>query len=151
MKKYIWVILLTILILTGCDKKVTIDSIENIIHEDYNKLPENAYITINKEIEVFTEPNVKDIVDTNVELIDVKLDTETIGENKALIEYTYEGKTSKYNLNYTVVDKTAPIFLSAATYRTSHDMACSSLVACRSQTERGLHSRHDPRDVAVQY
>ena len=128
MKKYIWLLIIPLLLLTGCDKKITIDE---IIHEDYNKLPENAYITINKEIEVFTEPNIKDIVDTNMELTDIKLDTETIGENTQLVEYTYEGKTSKYNLKYTVVDKTAPIFLSAATYRTiqihDDDNPCDSI------------------------
>ena len=128
MKKYLYVILGSLLLLTGCEKKI---SIQNIIHEDYNKLPENAYVTINKEIEVFSEPYLLTVVDTNMEIKNIKLDTEKIGEQEVLIEYGYEGKKSKYNLKYTVVDKTAPIFLSASSYRTiqihDDDNPCDSI------------------------
>ena len=128
MKKYIWVILGCLLLLTGCKEKYRgVDYIKF----DYDKLPENAYITVNKEIEVFTEPYINTVVDTNVEIENIKLDTEKIGEQEVVINYTFEGKKKKYIFKYTVVDKTAPIFLSAATYRTiqvhDDDNPCDSI------------------------
>lgn len=128
-KNYVLILFIFILLLTGCETKT--ETPINIFHEDYNKLPENAYININQEIEVFTEPLVASVVDTNVELKTTTLDTEHIGEQEQLIEYTYEGKEHKYKLKYTVVDKTAPIFLSAASYRTiqvhDDDNPCDSI------------------------
>ena len=118
MKRTYILLLIGILLITGCEKKNNTNPIQNIFHEDYNKLPQDAYININRDIELFTEPDIKTVVDTNVELKEAKLYTEKTGEQVQIIDYTYEGKDYRYNFKYNVVDKTAPIFLSASSYRT---------------------------------
>jgi GH25 family lysozyme M1 (1,4-beta-N-acetylmuramidase) len=124
MKKYI-VIVLSILLLTGCDINFTSKKVKE-------ELVEGAYLNITKEIEVFSEPHLKDIIDTNIEIKgDYVLDTETIGENSMAIEYTYNGKKTNYLLKYDVVDNVKPIYISANQYVTLlvHDDAnpCDSI------------------------
>lgn len=112
MKKTI-ITLLCVLVLTGCNIVVKSDS---EIKESNNKVSADAYITINKEIEVFKKTKLIDVIDTNVQGIDenLLLDTSTIGENTMIVDCIYNNVKGKYELKYTVVDKTMPIYLSAS-------------------------------------
>lgn len=113
MKKYI-VVILTILLLTGCNS-----SSNNIIDKITQKkvkesLPEGTYINVLNDVEVFSDTNILDIVDTNIEIKDnIKLDTEKTGINSVAIEYTYNGKKDNYLFKYNVADTVKPIYLSA--------------------------------------
>ena len=105
MKKYI-VVILSILLLTGCDI--------NFTKKVKETLPEGAYIHVPEFVEVFSDTYIKDIVDTNIEIKDnIKLDTEKTGINSVAIEYTYNGKSSNYLFKYMVTDTVKPIYLSA--------------------------------------
>ena len=60
MKKTI-ITLLCVLVLTGCNIVVKSDS---EIKESNNKVSADAYITINKEIEVFKKTKLIDVIDS---------------------------------------------------------------------------------------
>ena len=113
--KRISIILLSILLLSGC----TILPTKKEEKKKNYTLMEGAYLNINKEIEVFKDVYLKDIVDTNITFDkNILLDTNTIGEQEIDINYKYEDKEDTYTLKYTVLDKIQPIFITAATTRT---------------------------------
>ena len=113
MKKYI-VLILSVLLLTGCNSSNNI--VEMITHNKVKEsLMEGAYIQVKNDIEVFSTVNIKDIVDTNIEIKDnIQLDTEKTGFNSVAIEYTYNGKKDNYLFKYYVSDTVKPIYLSAS-------------------------------------
>ena len=90
----------------------------------YNKyeMPEDAYINIEeKNFLVFEDAHLYDLIkDTNTEILtDNKfIDTEKIGKYKETIEYKYEKRKYKLDIEYNIIDETPPIYISAATART---------------------------------
>lgn len=88
---------------------------------DPYEMPKDAYIKTNDiTYEVYdTKAKIKDLInDTNTKIINKKeiLNTTKIGENKTTIIYKYKNKRReyKYDVNYSVKDTTAPVFLNAA-------------------------------------
>ena len=114
--KRITIILLSILLLSGCNNVLPTKKEKEVKHYT---LMEGANLTINKEIEVFDEVYLKDIVDTNITFDkNIMLDTNTIGKQEIDIKYSFEDKEDIYTLRYTVHDNVKPIFLNAAQTRT---------------------------------
>ncbi len=113
MKKFIIILVsISILFLTGCEKKY-----------DMYQLPEGAYFNAkNTELEVFKEYNLYNMIgDTNMELIssDKRIDTDIIGEYTETVELKYDNKKYKYDLKYTIKDVIAPSFIQASSYRST--------------------------------
>lgn len=108
MKKVL--IILTLILLTGCSS-----------YDEY-KLPEKAIIkSENKSYEVYSSFNLYDLIDdTNMEVLteDKVIETNKIGEFKETVKLKYEKHEYKYDLTYQVVDKVAPVYISAASIRT---------------------------------
>ena len=105
MKKLL-VTIIAICFLTGCEIK--------ILPEKVSELDKDAYINVQDNIEVYSNKKVKEVLDTNVEIDDdLILDTNTIGENKLILSYTFNGQKKKYELKYNIVDTVKPIFISA--------------------------------------
>ena len=83
------------------------------------KIPNGAEIEIsNEEILVYSEDlKLNDLIKTsNVKIINenLEINTNNIGEQKATIEYKYKGiRKYKYDVTYTVIDSTAPIFITS--------------------------------------
>lgn len=106
MKKVLYVNLFIIIIsLTGCGY-------------DAYEMPEEAYINPNDNIfEVFNEYTVKDLVsDTNTEILfpNQKIDTDKIGDNTYVLDYSFEKRKYKLIVNYSVIDSVKPIFIGAS-------------------------------------
>ncbi|MCH5167666.1 MAG: hypothetical protein J1F35_07255 [Erysipelotrichales bacterium] len=103
------ILLITCFLLSGCG------------YDEY-KMPEDAYLnTEEKKITVYEEAHIYDLIkDTNTEILtkNANITTDIIGKKELIIEYKYEKRKYKLKVNYEVIDKTAPIFISAATSRT---------------------------------
>ena len=117
MKKYI-IIILSILILTGCNKK--------------EELPEGIYINT-EDVPVNEEVKLEDIIDTNLEIEnkETQLETNEVGEQHIKVHYKNDNKDKTYDVKYNVVDTVKPIFLSApgTVYRLVNDQSnpCDSI------------------------
>ena len=110
MKKRFLILLFISLILSGCKY-------------DMYKTPKDVVIKIkNKKIPVYSNKyHLYDLIEKkNVEIIsDNKLlKTNKIGNNYITLIYKYKRRKYKYKINYKVVDKVKPIFLSVNTNKT---------------------------------
>lgn len=77
----------------------------------------NAKIEVKKNIEVYDELTINDLVtSTNVKIQNGKnsVNTSKTGKNSAVIKYTYNGKTYEHSIDYTVSDTTKPLLLNGA-------------------------------------
>lgn len=106
MRKVLYVSLFIIIIsLTGCGY-------------DVYEMPEEAYINLNDNIfEVFNEYTVKDLVsDTNTEILfpNQTIDTDKIGDNTYVLDYSFKKRKYKLIVNYSVIDSVKPIFIGAS-------------------------------------
>lgn len=106
MRKVLYVSLFIIIIsLTGCGY-------------DVYEMPEEAYINLNDNIfEVFNEYTVKDLVsDTNTEILfpNKKIDTDKIGDNTYVLDYSFKKRKYKLIVNYSVIDSVKPVFIGAS-------------------------------------
>lgn len=74
------------------------------------EIPEGAYITMSDEnVEVFSEVYVSDLIsDTNVKIIDYKLNTDVIGNKDIEFYYTYLDQEYVYQTSVEVVDSISP-------------------------------------------
>lgn len=85
---------------------------------DIYEMPEEAYINLNDNVfEVFNEYTVKDLVgDTNTEILfpNQKIDTDKIGDNTYVLDYSFEKRKYKLIVNYSVVDSVKPVFIGAS-------------------------------------
>ena len=102
------VVILSIFLLCACG------------YDEY-EMPKEAYINISdKKIEIYDiNAKINDLIsDTNTTILnkDDSLKTTKMGKNKTTINYKYDGRTYKYDVNYYVVDTTKPLFLSASSY-----------------------------------
>ena len=89
---------------------------------DKYEIPEDVKIGVLSEtIDVYDEVNLYDLVEINeAEILteDAEIDTSTIGKFTCTIEYKYKLKKYFYELQYDVIDTTAPVFIIASTSRT---------------------------------
>lgn len=112
-KKTFLLILLIIVIIVG------IVFVKTFIFYDKYKMPKNANIITGKnEFKVYETAKLYSLLDNyNVEILthDTDLDLTTIGDHKYTIEYKFKSNFKKYlyDLNYTVIDDTDPIFVRA--------------------------------------
>lgn len=108
MKKVI--ILLMFLFLTGCST-----------YDEY-KLPEEAIIKSEKKsYEVFSSINLYYLIDeTNMEILtdDKTIEANELGEFKETVKLKFQKREYKYDLTYSVIDSSAPVYISAASVRT---------------------------------
>lgn len=85
-------------------------------------IPEEVKLEIkNDDIAVFNEAHSYDLIgETNTEITseNTLLKTDKIGKFKTNIEFKYNKKKYKKEIEYNVVDTTPPVFISAATTRT---------------------------------
>ena len=97
MKKII-VLFIFVLLMTGCKEKI------------HTKIPDDVNIKISEEdIIVYSDTKLNDIVmESNVDLIDEQLDTNSLGEHDLVYYFTYNNKKYKAILKYTVVDNEQP-------------------------------------------
>ena len=104
MKKYI-IILITILLLTGCS-----------LYDEY-KIPKNALLkTKNKTYEVYSKHKIKDLIKKkNVEILNnnEEINTKKLGKQEAIIEYKYKLFKHKLKVEYEVLDTTPPTLITA--------------------------------------
>ncbi|HOB26227.1 MAG TPA: GH25 family lysozyme [Bacilli bacterium] len=115
MKKRL-IIVISIIVLVGLIIFIKI----NYFYDKY-KMPDGVYInTKDNNIEVYSNKKVSDLIDSNVDIIDGSyyLDSNTIGDNKYVINYKYNKKSYKYELDYKVIDSVAPIYLNVASSKT---------------------------------
>lgn len=106
MKKIILILFATLI--TGCGY-------------DKYKMPEDAYIETLKEVSVYSDKYVNDlIINHNVKITGKNslIDTKTIGKKETTIDYIYNKKSYKYKLSYEVIDDIAPKFISVSSQRT---------------------------------
>ena len=110
MKKYL-IIPLLILLFAGCKT-----------YDEY-EMPEEVNIELNDNtFEVYSNKKVKDLIsDSNVEITNLKekLETEDIGEDEVIIEYTYEKRSYKYIVEYNIVDTEAPFIMKSKSYKSA--------------------------------
>ena len=89
---------------------------------DKYEMPNGAEINIaNETIDVYDEINLYDLIESsNVKIIsdDIEIDTSEIGEYTYTIEYKYKLRKYFYEINYSVVDTVAPVFISAPNSKT---------------------------------
>ena len=106
MKKY--VVLFLLLFSLGCAKKF-----------DPYKVPKELEIKANKNVfKVYENHNSKELIkNKNIKITNnEKLDTETTGIHKYTLEFKYDKKEYKYDLEYEVIDDIAPIFIYSPMY-----------------------------------
>lgn len=83
---------------------------------DMYEMPKEVSIELNENnFIVFEEHNSNELIkDSNVEILsNKKLDTNTIGKHKYTIDYNYKKRKYKYDVEYTVIDNTKPVFISS--------------------------------------
>ena len=83
---------------------------------DMYKMPKEVSINLNEnKFIVFEEHNSKELVkNSNVEILNNdQLDTNKIGKHKYTIDYKYKKRKYKYDIEYTVIDNTKPVFISS--------------------------------------
>lgn len=72
-------------------------------------MPKGAYINVKREVLVFSDVYIKDLIsDTNVEIIDKKINTNVIGEKELEIYYTYKKKKYVYKTSIEIIDNESP-------------------------------------------
>ena len=107
MKKFIS-LFIVLFLMTGCNNKY--------------KLPNDVWVKQDiREIQVYEKKNINDFnLSSNAELDikDAEIATNEIGDKIVEIPLKYKGKDYIYQLKYKVVDKEAPKYISASTYRT---------------------------------
>lgn len=102
MKRYI-ILIIIVLLLSGCKY-------------DMYKIPNDVNIVINNNnFEVFSYHNSKELIySSNVDITNnIKLNTDIVGDNTYTIEFMYNKKRYKKDINYSVVDTVKPIFIGA--------------------------------------
>lgn len=100
MKKKI-IVLIVLFLLSGCS-----------FYDEYEMPKEVVLKTKNLKLEVYSENIINDLIeDKNVEIINSKdkINTNSLGKKKTTIEYKYDDRKYKYDVNYEIVDTTAPI------------------------------------------
>lgn len=120
--KKVLLLIIPIFLLTGCYDKY--------------KIPEDIWINYdNKEIEVYTSFESNDFNITSnaqVKLENTKISTNNIGEYEIEVPIVYNKKNYIYKLNYSIIDTTAPKYISASSYQTvtlnSETDFCSNIV-----------------------
>lgn len=120
--KKVLLLIIPIFLLTGCYDKY--------------KIPEDIWINYdNKEIEVYTSFESNDFNITSnaqVKLENTKISTNNIGEYEIEVPIVYNKKNYIYKLNYSIIDTTAPKYISASSYQTvtlnSETDFCSKIV-----------------------
>ena len=103
MKKLLFLIILLLLV-TGCK------------YDPY-KMPKKAYINLNtNKFNIYEEHFSKELVsDTNVELLDNELlENNELGTYKITINYKYKKRKYKYDVEYEIIDSTAPVIIKRA-------------------------------------
>lgn len=103
------IVILVSFMLCGCGRK------EQVIPEEVN-------FTISEEnILVYSDAQLYDLIkENNTEILTSNklLDTESLGSHKEIIEFKYNNKKYKKNIEYNVVDQDSPVFINAAGSRT---------------------------------
>lgn len=103
------IIFLMFFFLAGCKEKEIV-------------IPDEVKLEIKSEsIEVFSDAHFYDLIgDTNVKVTTENklLDTDKVGTHNLNFEFEFEGKKYKKQIDYTVVDTHAPVYISAPTSRT---------------------------------
>ena len=90
-----------------------------VINNNYDpyEVPEDVTINLNENIfKVYEEHNSSELIkDINAEIIseDIILENETIGNYTYTLLYKYKKRKYKYDIKYTISDKTPPVFISA--------------------------------------
>ena len=98
-KKYLFLIICILLLLTGCKEKI------------YKKIPNEVYINFKDKdnISVYSDISLLNLIDdSNVQIIDAKLDTDFLGEFSYDYYFIYNNKKYISNLKYTVMDEENP-------------------------------------------
>ncbi len=132
MKKLISAYILSALILTGCGEKIVQSPVSDSAvpamaeidetteperSEDFlTEPPQGIVIEITEPVEVYEKVTVKDVVShvgLQLENGSQTLDTSEIGKGKVEVEYIYEGKKYKHEVDYTVADTTPPVLLNS--------------------------------------
>lgn len=107
MKKIV-ILLSVFILLTGCSNKY--------------KLPDDVWVKQDiKEIEVYKNVNIEDFnlsSNADLDIEGLEIVTNKIGDKIVEVPLKYKGKKYIYRLKYKVVDKEAPKYISASTYRT---------------------------------
>lgn len=101
-------ILFLLLLIVGCGKKF-----------DPYKIPEDIKIELNDNIfKVFSEHKTKELIkNKNIKITNNKqIDTNTIGKHNYTLEFKYNNKDYKYDLEYEVIDDEAPKFIYSPMY-----------------------------------
>ena len=125
MKKMI-LVFIGILILTGCSS-----------YDEYEMPKEVTLKTKEIKFEVYSKPKIIDLIeDKNVEIInkDEVLNTNKTGKKKTTIEYEYEDRKYKYDVEYNVEDTTSPTILHTDNYSFAYvgDTTSENVDLCKS-------------------
>ena len=74
-----------------------------------DRMPKGVTLSLkNKELEVYKEYSINDIIDSNVEVTDSIIDTNSIGSKDLDIYYIYKNKKYVYHTTYEVIDTVKP-------------------------------------------
>ena len=125
MKKKI-IILIVLFILCGCS-----------FYDEYEMPKEVTLKTINSKFEVYSKPKISDLIEEkNVKIIneDTVLNTDKTGKKKTTIEYEYDDRTYKYDVEYNVEDTTSPTILYTENYNYAYvgDTSIENTDLCES-------------------
>lgn len=125
MKKII-IIFIGIFILCGCST-----------YDEYEMPKEVSIKTIDANFEVYSKPKIVDLIeDKNVKILneDEVINTNKTGKKKATIEYEYDDRTYKYDVEYTIKDSTSPTILYTDNYTYAYvgDTTSENIDFCES-------------------
>ena len=125
MKKII-IIFIGIFILCGCST-----------YDEYEMPKEVSIKTIDANFEVYSKPKIVDLIeDKNVKILneDEVINTNKTGKKKATIEYEYDDRTYKYDVEYTIKDYTSPTILYTDNYTYAYvgDTTSENIDFCES-------------------
>lgn len=125
MKKII-IIFIGIFILCGCST-----------YDEYEMPKEVSIKTIDANFEVYSKPKIVDLIeDKNVKILneDEVINTNKTGKKKATIEYEYDDRTYKYDVEYTIKDTTSPTVLYTNEYSYAYvgDTTSENIDFCES-------------------
>jgi len=88
--------------------------LKNNYFYDYYKMPNDAYIELNdNKFVVYDDINSIDLIKkTNAKIIDEKIETNQIGKQIYTLNYEFQKKKYKYDIEIEIIDNISPIFIS---------------------------------------
>ena len=124
--KKILLVLIGIFILTGCS-----------FYDEYEMPEEVTLKTKEIKFEVYSKPKISDLIEEkNVKIIneDEVLNTDKTGKKKTTIEYEYDDRTYKYDVEYNIEDTTSPTILYTENYNYAYvgDTSIENTDLCES-------------------